>query len=277
MTAPKQPNSRRNLDIAINRLAKNEDDARRIRLIMANTIVAQMLPGGVIKGGSALKLRYGNDITRFTRDLDAARNQNLEEFISKLRSNLDKGCNDFTGEVVKRRPAKPEGIPERYVMQPFEVKLSYNQKSWMTVPFEVGHNEIGDADQPEFSISKDIVSLFTALGFPAPNPIALMPLHHQIAQKLHGASEPGSNRAHDLIDLQLIALEDDINLLQTKETCLRLFSYRESQSWPPTITKGENWDALYENQAEGLPVSKDVNDAIVWTNGFIGRINSATK
>lgn len=28
-------------------------------------------------------------------------------------------------------------------------------------------------------------------------------VEHQIAQKLHAASAPGSSRAHDLVDLQL--------------------------------------------------------------------------
>ena len=28
-------------------------------------------------------------------------------------------------------------------MQPYDVKLSYLGKSWVTVPLEVGHNEIG--------------------------------------------------------------------------------------------------------------------------------------
>ena len=41
------------------------------------------------------------------------------------------------------------------------------------------------------------------LGFPEPGPVPCMRLEHQIAQKLHAASSPGSNRAHDLIDLQI--------------------------------------------------------------------------
>jgi hypothetical protein len=72
-------------------------------------------------------------------------------------------------------------------MQPFEAKLSYNGKSWLTVPLEVGHNEIGDADEPDFKVANDIVVLFEKVGSPAPSPIPCMALHHQIAQKLHVA------------------------------------------------------------------------------------------
>lgn len=273
--ATKKPNSKRNLDAAIRRLVKTDTDIRRFRLIIANTVVGQMLPDGVVKGGSALKLRYGNSVTRFTRDLDTARKTDLEAFIVELRTNLNNGWNSFTGAIIRREPAHPEGIPGQYVMQPFEIKLSYNGKSWLTVPLEIGHNEIGDAEEPEYEISRDIVEIFLALGFPAPNPIALMPLHHQIAQKLHGVSEPGSNRAHDLIDLQIIASEDEINYQKTKETCTRLFSYRGKQVWPPVVTKGENWEELYEGQVEGLSLMKDIDEAIAWTNQLIVKIDSA--
>ena len=49
MTSHKQPNSRRNLDAAITRLARESSGVQRIRLVMANTIVGQMLPDGVVK------------------------------------------------------------------------------------------------------------------------------------------------------------------------------------------------------------------------------------
>lgn len=273
--AKKQPNSRRNLDIAINRLVDNESDAHRIRLIMANAIVGQMLPSGAVKGGSALKLRYGNEATRFTRDLDTARDVDLEDFIRGLQKNLEQGWNGFTGNVVRRNPAKPEGIPAAYVMQPFEVKLSYNVKPWMTVPLEIGHNEIGDADEPEYGISEDIVELFTAVGLPEPAPIPLMPLHHQIAQKLHGLSELGSDRVQDLIDLQVMTSRSEVDYLKTKETCIRLFEYRGLQSWAPTIMKGEDWDNLYQNQVENLSTSKTVDDAIAWVNSLIRTIQAS--
>jgi len=273
--AVKQPNSRRNLDVAISRLAKDENDIRRIRLTLANVIVGQMLPSGVIKGGSALKLRYGDSATRFTRDLDAARNVALEEFIDDLQESLARGWNNFNGHVARREPAKPEGVPAAYVMQPFEVKLSYNSKSWLTVPLEVGHNEIGDADEAEYGMSEDITELFVELGFPAPDPIALMPLHYQLAQKLHGVSEQGSNRPHDLIDLQVIVSESEIDHSKTKETCIRLFEYRNLQAWPPIIVKGENWDDLYVSQLEGLPALKSVDDAIAWANDLIATIDKS--
>ncbi|MCL2438850.1 MAG: nucleotidyl transferase AbiEii/AbiGii toxin family protein [Coriobacteriia bacterium] len=122
----KVPNSRRNLDIAIQR--KFGKNYLEIRTLMANTIVAQMLPNGAVKGGSAIKLRFGDVGTRFSDDLDTVQGKNLEAFIEALESELHKGWNGFVGRIVARPPAKPEGIHPRYVMQPFEVKLSYNGK-----------------------------------------------------------------------------------------------------------------------------------------------------
>lgn len=49
----KKPANRRYLDIAIDSLGKMTGDPLRIRRMMANVIVAQMLPGGTLKGGGA--------------------------------------------------------------------------------------------------------------------------------------------------------------------------------------------------------------------------------
>ena len=66
----KKPNSMRHLDDAIRRLSGNTPQGfMQARTVMANAIVASMLPDGVVKGGSALKMRFGDAETRFTTDL----------------------------------------------------------------------------------------------------------------------------------------------------------------------------------------------------------------
>ena len=147
-------------------------------------------------------------------------------------------------------------------MQPYDVKLSY-----------VGHNEIGDADDPDMIVPKDAAMLFEALGFDPPSPVPVMRLSHQIAQKLHGLSEEGSKRAHDLVDLQLISLKGQIDLVQTRETCECLFAYRGGQqAWPPTIEAGSNWASLYAESAEGLDVTQNLAVAVEWVNKFVNEI-----
>ena len=85
------PNSRRNLDIAIDRIFKDQANPIQVRTIIANTIIAQLLPNGAVKGGSSLRLRYGDKATRFTRDLDTARAEELDEFLLKLEAALQEG------------------------------------------------------------------------------------------------------------------------------------------------------------------------------------------
>ena len=63
-----------------------------------------MLPDGAAKGGNALKIRFGKDATRFSRDLDTARASSLEEYISRLESALSEGWHGFTGAVSRPHP-----------------------------------------------------------------------------------------------------------------------------------------------------------------------------
>lgn len=274
-TQAKRPNSRANLDKAIDRIsALTGEDPFRMKRLLAAVIVGQMLPNGAAKGGNALKIRFGNATTRFSRDLDTARMSSLEDYISTLGDKLEEGWNGFTGLVVPREPPSPEGVPADYIMQPFDVKLSYNRKPWMTLPLEVGHNEIGDADDPDMVVSPEAVELLAKLGFPKPGPIPCMKLEHQIAQKLHAVSGPGSDRAHDLIDLQVAVSGGRLDYAKTKAACERLFAYRKEQAWPPVIAKGTNWDSLYLEQAEGLDALPTVDEAIRWANNLIAAIDN---
>ena len=125
----KRPNSKRHLDLAIERAFGRSSNPLQIRGIMANTIIGQLLPSGAVKGGSALKLRYGYAMTRFTTDLDTARNANLSEYTADLEAALKKGWNGFPGRLVTKKPASPKNIPAGYVRKPYEVKLEYIGKS----------------------------------------------------------------------------------------------------------------------------------------------------
>lgn len=271
----KRPATRRYLDKAIEDVFGRGAEALSARAIIANVIVGQMLPDGAVKGGSSIKLRLGNESTRATTDLDVARASDLDSWILSLSNALENGWEGFTGHIVERKPASPEGIPSVYVMRPFDVKLNYNGRPWLTVELEVGHDEIGDADEPEFLLPEYVKEMFEQIGLPEPRPIPLMPIPYQIAQKLHGLSEQNSKRAHDLIDLQLILDGCEVDYKDTRATCERLFVYRKAQPWPPQVEIREGWQSLYQEQVASLNALSDLSEAIEWVNKLITRISNS--
>jgi hypothetical protein len=273
----KESLSVRALDQRLQNVAgKDQTLAYRLRVTVANVVVGQMLPPGAVKGGTAMKIRLGESGSRFTPDLDTARRESLEQFSEAFEDALASGWHGFTGRVIARPAATPAGVPAPYVMQPYEVKLAFYGKSWHTVKLELGHNEIGDADDPVHLLADEIAQLFTDVGLPEPAPIAVMRTDHQIAQKLHACTGPGNERAHDLVDLQLLVSSEDLDLAQVRDTAERLFTYRQAQPWPPTVVAGPTWSGIYDEAGIGLEVVPDIGSAVDWANELIARIDSAT-
>ncbi len=266
------PPNLRSLEQRIRNLEPGEGLTLRRQVTMAMVVVGQMLPEGAVKGGIAMALRYGRSGSRFTQDLDAARVQPLARFRDDFEAALRRGWAGFTGRLVDRQPARPASVPSGYVMQPFDVKLDYRGRPWRTVKFELGHNEIDDAADPEYRLADDLLGLFTSLGLPAPRPIPVMRTDHQIAQKLHAVSSPGSDRARDLVDLQLLEAGEAIDFTAVARTCERLFAYRKRQPWPTPIVPGPEWEMLYVAAAEGLDVRPTAGEAVAWVNDFVQRI-----
>lgn len=86
----RRPNSMRHLDDAIRGLCGcAPQDFVRARTVMANAIVASMLPDGVVKGGSALKMRFGEENTRFTDRCLEHRSASGHRAFARLMSRSD--------------------------------------------------------------------------------------------------------------------------------------------------------------------------------------------
>jgi hypothetical protein len=278
MTEPHPaPTNLRSLTTRLDNLARQTArPIRRVQRTVANTVVGQMLPSGVMKGGAAMSVRVGEAASRFTTDLDAARHTDLtlDDYLNELAQRLDAGWGGFTGTLEQLTPAEPEGVAEQYVMQPFKIRLLYLGRHWLTVPFELGHDEIGSTKQHELRIAHDIVTLFESIGLPQPQPIPLLTVEHQIAQKLHACTSvhprTGNNdRAHDLVDLQILNHEEPIDKTAVAEIATRLFRARNAHTWPPVVVSHPSWPAIYAEAADGLDVVPDVGDAVAWTNDFI--------
>jgi hypothetical protein len=249
--------------------------AERIERSVANTVVGQMLPPGVVKGGTSLKLRVGERASRFTPDFDAAwaSTTTLEAYMEQLEDSLEAGWGGFGGKIVELEPAKPEGVPGEYVMRPFAIKLQYKGKPWLTVKFELGRDEVGSTEKWEMALADDLVELFEKLGLPKPDPVAVMLAEHQVAQKLHactGVDKTGSNeRAHDLVDLQILERQKPIDVAEAGRVAKRLFAARRAQAWPPKVVVFEGWDSLYAEEAKGLDVLGSVEEAVEWANDLV--------
>ena len=271
----KTPNSRRNLDMAIQRAYGVGTSLAEARKLMANVVAGQFLPEGVVKGGSSIRLRYGKAATRFTLDLDTAWKTDLDTFLSAMKARAHDGWAGFTGEIIPRKPASPRGVPFDYVMQPFDIKLSYRGQSWCTVELEVGYNEIGDADEAEMvPLADDIAEMFARVGLPKPSPLPLMSIEYQIAQKLHGMTSPRANRPHDLTDIQVIVANSKIDMAKLRGICTRLFSYRRQQAWPPKLQILEDWRATYDEWRDLAAVKPTLEEAVNWVNEFISEIDN---
>ena len=176
-------------------------------------------------------------------------------------------------EILKK--ATPEGVPDGYVMEPFDVKSSYLGKPYATVLFEHGHPEVGSTNEPVERLGSDIEAIFTEVGLPAPVPVRVTSAEHQIIQKIHACTGPdATSRAHDLVDIQILAAVDDLNYTAIAAIGPRLFAYRQSHQWPPTVAAHDGWDGLYASACEDITnetVLAAVSDAVDFVNGVIER------
>lgn len=256
-----------------NLAAGNQARTNLLVRTIATVAVGQLLPPAAVKGGTAMKLRLGVDGSRFSTDLDVARRAELSTFLDDYGRALRSGWAGFTGEIRPSRSiARPTGVPPGYVMTSRDLKVAYNGRDLLTITLEIGHDELDDTRTPPSALAPDIPPLFTAVGLPAPAPIPVVAHDHQIAQKLHAVSQPGSERAHDLVDLQLLDATCTLPDPVLARTCSRLFAFRRRHPWPPTISPGPGWDTAYAAAAEGLPVIASMEDAVAWANAYVSRL-----
>ncbi len=147
--------------------------------------------------------RVGEWLSRFTPDFDLARPAGVDvgSYIEELQEALAEGWSGFTGTVQEMEGAHPDGVPEPYVMVPYRIRLAYRSRDWLSVTFELGGDEVGSTSHYERRVASDIVDLFESLGLETPQPIPVMAIDHQVAQKLHACTSVGprggNDRAHD--------------------------------------------------------------------------------
>lgn len=190
------------------------------------------------------------------------------------------GWEGFTAIFTSPKEIDVPGMPVK--PRRFVAKLSYLGQPFASVPIEVSMVEAGNAERFD-AVCSDVLTL---VGVPVAVTVPCMTVPWQIAQKLHACTAamtpPTTNdRAHDLVDLQLLeALLADADLEDARIACVAVFEARGEHSWPPTVKAHPHWAVIYERALEGLDhidLAATMADAAERVQRFIARIDQSAN
>ena len=85
-----------------------QQQAGRIRVTIGQVVVAQLLPGALVKGGPGVQLRLGQEFARGSKDLVVAWCDAQYRFGDALRPSLAQGWGPFRGQLLAKSPC-PRG------------------------------------------------------------------------------------------------------------------------------------------------------------------------
>ena len=260
--------------------ATSETQARIQRRI-ALVAIAAMLdrarnpygdPMFVVKGGSALELRY-RFRARATRNIDLEFTGTLDEIHEDVTACVVAGWSGFSGRVLDPQPLS---IPWGSVTgRRLTVKLTYLGRPFANIPLEVVTN-----NSPEFEYVHSL--RLDPVGLPSPDPIPCLSLPYQVAEKLHACTDPldgtrVNDRVSDLMDLILIEdLSPELDLSATKTACATVFTERASHPWPPVVSFSPKLDQLWNALVADTGFSiNSLTDAAGRVNSLITAIDHA--
>jgi hypothetical protein len=160
-------------------------------------------------------------------------------------------------------------------------KLRYEGKPFASVPIELSAVEAGSAERHD----KIVSTALTLVGLPESDAVPCMTLPWQVAQKVHACTdgpEPlrTNDRAHDLVDLQLLeALLPSEQLADTRAACIAVFQARAKHPWPPRVVAHPHWGPIYVRALEGLEelgLAPTVTEAVERVQAFADRIDGGS-
>jgi hypothetical protein len=284
------PSNLRSLRDRLVQVAKREGLVfGRLQQHVAVLVVAQLAarltdaagaPLLLVKGGSSLELRRGIGDSRTSKDLDTVARHDVAEVHELLADAGETGWEGFTAVFTPPEEIEVPGLPVK--PRRFVAKLSYHGQPFASVPIEVSMVEAGNTESFD-AISSDALAL---VGVPVEVVVPCMTVPWQIAQKLHACTAamtpPRTNdRAHDLVDLQLLeVLLADADLADTRVACVAVFEARAAHPWPPTVRANLHWAAIYDRAREGLDhldLAETVADAAERVQRFVARVDEAAS
>lgn len=246
----------------------------RVRTTFIGVITAQMLPDSVaLKGGLAIKMKLGELGTRATSDLDAVFTDSYSATIEAIENRCSEGWGSvppskkqrkanpnapervaFTGTIKEKVQYDPGVRHPEYLMRPLRVTLNFLGKPWGAIDLELAHPETITKLNPPSQIDSELTGKFENFGFGKLAPVRFLALEVQIAQKLHALTHPASDRAHDLVDLQIL-WTDEVELEGLRRACETTFRYRQEHAWPPLPLRSMKADeARYKQAVEEVTV-----------------------
>lgn len=258
---------------------------RHVAMIVVAQFAAMLtddrgVPLLLVKGGSSLELRRGIPDSRTSKDFDTVARRDIETVHEQLADAGETGWEGFTAAFTVPEEIDVPGMPVK--PRRFTAKLSYRGQPFSSVPIEVSTVEAGNADQFD-TLTSDALGL---VGVPAEIAVPCMTIPWQIAQKLHAVTAalevPKVNdRAHDLVDLQLLeGLLSDTELLSTRSACIAVFEARAQHPWPPRVAALSHWPPIYTSALEGLDhleLAETVGEAAEAVQRFVARIDRAAR
>ena len=260
--------------VAVNRLRRGIS-FMVISAVLGRLVDGQGLPLFLLKGGVAMELRVGLQ-ARASRDYDTAFRQAIDRVTHVLAEAESYACGDFRVTPGKAVPIGPTGAVR------IPLRLEYGTHAWGSVDLEVAAAEgrSGSPDTIEYVKGSPVLSVF---GLPDVEPVALLPLPYQIAQKIHACTEvkagKDNDRFRDLIDLILLdELVVDKDLPSVRAACVEVFSIRGTHPWPPKVVIYPLWPDQYRALAKsmGFPVT-EVADAAAAVDAMIKRISTGSS
>lgn len=249
---------RQSLEERLNQISKNQgiDLTRLRRRVAFERLLARLFtdkkPRCLLKGGYAIELRFQN-LARATRDIDLSipdpgskipEGENQSQAIRDwLQSELDKDLGDwfgfFLGEQTSDLRAAPLGGTR------FKVEARVDGRTFARFNLDIG---IGDAvlTDPDWVTGHELLS-FAGIS---PARIALLPLDHQFAEKIHAYSVPRSSgentRVRDLIDMVLLIQQGLPPKKQVVQALRATFERRATHPLPHKLeSPSESWREPY--------------------------------
>lgn len=211
----------------------------------------------------------------------------FEDFIDTLDS-----CLEPWGVLELSRSEVTTIENVRRVVKPrrFKLQMSIKGKPWRSVDVEVAPSE-GRMNEAVEAVPAPPLGHF---GLPSPAELAGIAVDYQVAQKLHGSTDPhqppdaANLRARDLVDLLLLRAvfyPDSGDLRSLREACADLFAARyaeaeqlqlEPRPWPPQVVAYSHWHSDYASAAAEVGIDITLDDAAEQLNEWIAAIDEAS-